>query len=313
MDFRPPQPQQGFQMPEAVQNSINSVGDTFNGFRDNLSSTVSGFGEQPGASSEFSYSNTIIAKVAFLILVVIVFMFLMNLGISLIGYFTSPNSNPYLIKGQIDGTSAVTIQQDPKNSASSLILRSNNQSKGLEFTWSVWLFINDLATDATKYQHIFNKGDLPPNTGSNVSLVNNAPGLYLGPATNNLHIIMNGSDADTQNNVIDISNIPLKKWVHVAIRMQNTIMDVYVNGTISSRLVMTTVPKQNYNDVYVCQNGGFSGKLSNLRYYSSALNVFDINSIVAYGPNTATSNLTSDQSALGNYSYLSNLWYTSKL
>ena len=313
MNFAAPQPQQGLQMPQVIQNSIDNIGNSFNEFRDNVSNTVSGFSTQPGASTGFSYSNTIVAKVAFLILVVIIFMFLMNLGISLIGYFTSPTSNPYLIKGQIDGTSSVTIPQDPKNTSSNLVLRSNNQTKGLEFTWSVWLYINDLGTDATKYQHIFNKGDLPPSTGNNVSLVNNAPGIYLGPANNNLHIIMNGSDANTHNNIIDISNVPLKKWVHVAIRMQNTIMDVYVNGTISSRLVMTSVPKQNYNDVYVCQNGGFSGKLSNLRYYSSALNVFEINSIVAYGPNTSTNNLTADQSALGNYSYLSNLWYTAKL
>jgi hypothetical protein len=40
-------------------------------------------------------------------------------------------------------------------------------------------------------------------------------------------------------------------------RVENTLMDVYVNGTITSTK-FTAVPKQNYNDVQICQNGGGS-------------------------------------------------------
>ena len=89
---------------------------------------------------------------------------------------------------------------------------------------------------------------------------------------------------DTNTSVV-IDNMPIKKWVHLAIRLQNQILDVYVNGVLSKRVILNNVPKQNYSDVYVGQNGGFSGKLSSLRYYSSALNVFEINSIVRKGPN----------------------------
>jgi hypothetical protein len=61
-------------------------------------------------------------------------------------------------------------------------------------------------------------------------------------------------------------------------RVENTLMDVYVNGTITSTK-FTAVPKQNYNDVQICQNGGFEGNLSNLRF-SHALSAFEINNIV---------------------------------
>ena len=81
-------------------------------------------------------------------------------------------------------------------------------------------------------------------------------------------------------NIIDIDNVPLKKWVHVAIRAMNTKVDVYVNGIIASRLEMLDTPKQNYGDIYIAQNGGFMGKLSALRYYNRALNIFEINHIV---------------------------------
>jgi len=76
---------------------------------------------------------------------------------------------------------------------------------------------------------------------------------------------------------------------------------------------MNDVPKQNYNNVNFAQNGGFSGKISNLRYYSYALNVFEINGVVAWGPNTNSSSLSSSSgAATGNYNYLSNTWYSNK-
>jgi hypothetical protein len=167
-----------------------------------------------------------------------------------------------------------------------------------------------LGVDTKKYQHIFNKGDNTYNINTNLSSVNNGPGVYLGPANNTLHIVMDTVKADDVNTVIDISNVPIRKWVNVAIRMENTILDVYVNGIISSRLVLNNVPKQNYNDVFVCQNGGFSGKLSNLRYSAYAMNVFEINNMVLRGPNLKVTDNTNSNSG---YTYLSTSWYSNKL
>ena len=60
-------------------------------------------------------------------------------------------------------------------------------------------------------------------------------------------------------------------------------MDVYVNGEIVKRVSFEHVPKQNYGNVNVCHNKGFSGNLSDLRYFSRALNVFRITNIVNKG------------------------------
>ena len=62
-------------------------------------------------------------------------------------------------------------------------------------------------------------------------------------------------------------------------------MDVFINGKLAKRLIMKGVPRQNYGDVYVGMNGGFSGNLSNLRYFNSALGTAEIQSIVNSGPN----------------------------
>lgn len=304
-------------LPQVLQTGLDNTGNLVNGIKSSLTNTFDEFSKQAdvgaGATTEYLSSNTAVAKFAFLILVLIVFVFLIGLGISLISYFTSPSSNPYLVSGMIDGGSPIVIQQDPKLKDNVPVLRSNNRSTGLEFTWSVWLYLSDVGNDSNKYQHIFNKGDNNFDPNTNLSLVNNAPGLYLGPANNQLHIVMDTNSGTDSHTAIDISNIPIKKWVHVAIRMENTVFDVYINGTMSGRLIMQNVPKQNYNNVNVCQSGGFSGKLADLRYFDHALNVFDINSIVAWGPNTKTSTVATDYNkALGNYSYLSNLWYSAR-
>jgi|UniRef100_A0A6C0H2R2 hypothetical protein len=298
-------------MPESFNQGVQNASESFNQMQTNVSQSLDDFSKQVDtnatASSQFLQSNTIVAKFAFLILVLIGFLLLMNLGIYLIGYFTSPSKNPYLIKGMAEGNSGQVISQDPKDTSSVPIFRSNNETTGAEFTWSCWLFINDLGNDGKKYQHIFNKGDGNFSSVDNLTNVNNAPGVYLSPMANSLHIIVDTVDVNDKNTVIDISNIPIKKWFHMALRLKNNIVDVYINGTISNRLILQNVIKQNYNNVYVSQNGGFNGKLSNLRYYSYALNVFEINSVVYSGPNLTISDSVLKQK---NYSYLSNIWYS---
>ena len=54
-------------------------------------------------------------------------------------------------------------------------------------------------------------------------------------------------------------------------------------------------------------NGGFDGKLSNLRYYNYAIGTFEIDKITSGGPNLTTdkeSNLEKSKPY-----YLSKLWY----
>jgi|LauGreSBDMM110SN_4_FD.fasta_scaffold02566_4 hypothetical protein len=300
-------------MPEQFKNVGESLGNTIGDLKENVNSSVTAFSEKTeagiGASTEFLQSNTIFAKFAFLLLAIILFVFLSSLGILLITYFLSSPANPYIIKGMIDGNDSKIITQDPKNTNSIEIIRSNNRTTGLEFTWSFWIYLSDINSSSTTYQHVFNKGDTNFSSISGIAKVNNSPGVYISPGNNGLRIIMD-SVVSNDSAIVDISNIPIRKWFHTAVRVQNTIMDLYINGIIANRYVMNNVPKQNYSDINYAQNGGFIGKLSNLRYYSYAMNVFEINGIVTYGPNTNTYSLTTASAAKGgDYSYISNSWY----
>ena len=306
--------------------AFKNVEDSLNVMKDGVKNTLDEFSSKTqivNASSEFLDSNSLLAKLSFIVLVLIAFMLILKLMMSLLGKLLSPSSNPYIIKGTLTGASTATITQEPGKNTTIEILRSNDKNKGLEFTWSTWLFLNEPDAATEKYKNIFVKGNnLYDDSG--VSLTN-GPGLYVKAVnvSNSLHYnlfvvidhIGSGESISVGNynsgrDGIEVEHIPIMKWVHVAIRMQNMIMDIYVNGTIVKRHNMDKLPKQNSNDIIVSGNQGFPGSLSNLRYFSYALNVFEINSIVMGGPSLTPSKLSVDATATsGNYSYLSNLWY----
>jgi hypothetical protein len=237
---------------------------------------------------------------------------ILNLGVLLIGYFTKPKNNPILISGTMNAANEVIIYQDPNNTNSIPILRSNNQNTGIEFSWSIWIFINDISPPSKppRYSNIFNKG-----TGvyddNGLATVNNGPGLYLDNTQQQLLIAMNTVSSTNPTEYMYIKDVPLRKWFQCTIRLENTLLDVYINGTIVGRLVMQDVPKQNYENVNICRNGGFNGNIADLRYYDHALSVFEINNIVVWGRNTSASSAAGASDATGFPYYLSNLWYSS--
>jgi hypothetical protein len=296
--------------------------------KDATASATSGFAstESVGASaSEFLNSNSLLAKFAFVVLALIVFLFLLNLGISLVSYFTRPSKSPYLIWGMKSGTDYTVITQDP-GSKNGITYRSNNQPSGAEFTWSAWLKFDNIPVGDNKYRVIFVKGTDTYGSSDGIATVNNGPGLYFTASTDTvsrgstanpnveslhgtLHYVMDVvspiNNAQVSTQYADIPNIPLNKWVHVAIRLQNKVLDCYVNGVITTRVSFGDyIPKQNYDNVVYAGNGGFPGAISNLRYYDRALSVFELNSLVYYGPNLNAANSSTNYTG-----YLGRPWY----
>ncbi len=276
-------------MSEGTFNSFSTIKQTF-GLRD------------------FFESNSLVAKFAFLLLIIFGFIILLRIGITALSYFFKASDSPHLIDGMVDATQMITFHQDPSSNGSTTIYRSVNENDGIEFSWSVWLFINSLDTSNTTktYKHIFSKGN--SNLDQNgLIFPNNAPGLYIAPNTNSLVVMMN--TFNVINEEILIPNIPLNKWVNVIIRCKNTTLDVYINGTIARSINLVGIPKQNYGDVYVAMNGGFNGYISNLWYYNYALGTSEIQQISEYGPNTKMIGISGSAMANNVFNYLSLRWF----
>ena len=132
---------------------------------------------------------------------------------------------------------------------------------------------------------------------------NNGPGLYIHPTRNSLIVVMN-----TFKNIleeVEVTDLPLHKWVNIAIRVKGNIMDVFINGDVAVRHTFDSVPKQNYGDVFVNLNGGFSGNLSDLWYHDYALSGTEVMQIVRDGPDLSTK----VDKSIAAPPYLSLQWY----
>ena len=76
-------------------------------------------------SKEFLQSNSIVAKFAFLILILIIFMMLLSVGSFILSKVFSKDHNPVLINGMINSRQLMIIPQDPSKKGAVPILRSN--------------------------------------------------------------------------------------------------------------------------------------------------------------------------------------------
>jgi len=260
-------------------------------------------------SKTFLDSNSYVAKTAFLILTVIVFVYLLRTCVAIMGFLFSPNSSPYLVDGLIDGkVGNLRIPQDPSQANAVTIIRSKNDEGGIGITWSVWLYIkqNSVAQDG-KWLHVFNKGSRDESKSETKGIMspNNGPGLYLKYDYSAIRVVM--STFNNPNTSVDVENIPINKWFNVIIRVENTVLDVFMNGDLAQRLPLNSVPFQNYADVNVAINGGFNGVISSLRYYNVALGTRAIADIVNEGPKLNV--LGASGGAPGVMDYLSMRWF----
>lgn len=113
-------------------------------------------------SENTSKSMGFIMKLTLIIVMIMVVVFLARIGMALIFMFKNPSGSPYILDGMLSGIEKKTVTQNPALTDSVTIFRSRNQSSGMEFTWSTWLFVNSdsnfSSSDTDKWSHIFHKG-----------------------------------------------------------------------------------------------------------------------------------------------------------
>lgn len=327
---------QGFEgVSQNVKSGTAGISNVFNNIGEKIGNSIPYESSRAlNSSAEFVNSNNIIARIIFIILVIILFIAFFRIGVNVISLLMAPNSSPYLFEHMKDAKQLVIIPQNPKSQGSIPILRSRNEYEGLEFSYSTWIYIDDPTYRGNQmYKHVFHKGnDFLGN--DSIYHPNNSPGLYLfngkqGHTENpnkldeydyeypvmgllvRQNIFTNESGNDNQIfEDVTIEGIPIKKWVCVIVRINNqNILDVFINGKLMKRKRLSGVVRQNYDNVYINMNGGFSGYLSSLRYYNYALGTFEISSIVTNGPSLKTE--SSSNMAQSKPRYLSSKWFFS--
>jgi len=153
--------------------------------------------------------------------------------------------------------------------------------RGLEYTYSCWFYVQDWYYKFQDFKCIFMKGATTATTDPIVQ-GNMNPGVFLFPETNNLLISV--ATYYNPSERVSVTNIPLQKWVHLAVVLNNRTVDVYVNGKLERSKVLAGVPKLNDQPLLVGANGGFFGKVSRLQYFTRSLKPDEVYSIYQNGP-----------------------------
>ncbi len=248
---------------------------------------------------------TSIREVGYVLLTVAIVVIIYQVYIS---FVKSPDLL-YILAGTKPGNIKVTVPQDPTASGAINLPRSNEENEGIEFSYAFWIAVNDYSATTSvvaqytgntngmgSYKHILHKG----NNSSDPLL--RAPGIWLHPETNVMRIYMN-TFADPFE-YIDIDNLPISKWYHVAVSVKGRTVNVFINGILKKSHILGGIPRQNFEPLIINQNGGFSGMISNVVYASYSLNMADLLRLVEEGP--------SNKMLLGEMSkppYLSHSWF----
>tara|TARA_B110000908_G_C10207891_1_gene428661 strand:- start:412 stop:1218 length:807 start_codon:yes stop_codon:yes gene_type:complete len=224
----------------------------------------------------FIRGDSKVSKLVKAVLIIILIVFAISIiKKAVTGYKKYKDGSPWILKGTKDGRKRLIVLQDPGKLGSITIKRSENEYGGLEFTYMFWMNIDDWAYKYGQWKHILHKGN-------ESSWPLRGPGVWLHPKENAMRIYMN-----TFKNIgekVDIDNLPLNKWFHVAIAVRQKFLDIYVNGNIVKRHELEGLPKQNSGDLYLNAFRGFGGFLSNIRYFDYYVSFAELDSALLTGP-----------------------------
>jgi hypothetical protein len=186
------------------------------------------------------------------------------------------------------------------------VLPSVNERSGIEFAYSFYILVLPSTFDGShSFKHVFHKGYAFP-----WPLM--GPGVFMKCDTNTMRIVMNTYKNPFTH--VDITNIPINKWVHVVLNCIDRGMDIYMNGTLANRMSFKdTLPYQNYEDIILFSPvnstllgqggnptslggetfnlaGAFNGYFSRLTYTRYALSPIEIQNLMNTGPSPIKQN-----------------------
>ena len=81
-----------------------------------------------------------------------------------------------------------------------------------------------------------------------------------------------------------VQAFPLQKWVHVVVSQYNQVLDIYIDGKLSSSCVLPGFPDVVQDDLVIAPEDGFSGKITKVVYLNSAVSADEAYSLYADGP-----------------------------
>ena len=88
------------------------------------------------------------------------------------------------------------------------------------------------------------------------------------------------------NNYKDVPELPLQKWMHFVVNLEDDKLDLFVNNKLYISKRLQFVPNVSENKLVICENGGFDGYINRLEYYDRSLTLDEIRYKFDRGPVT---------------------------
>jgi hypothetical protein len=283
------------------------------------------------SSGSFIFGNGLIPQILLaLIAGIVIFLIFFSFEALVKTYYKYSMSKTVIVPNTIMSSQSIIVRQDPSDPNAKMLLHSDNEFTGVEFTYSFFLFVDPATFDTSNgLKHVFYKGYSTP-----FPLL--GPAVFVRSDENTLRIFMNSYKS--WYSYVDIQNVPVQKWFYVAIVFRANTLEVYINGNLKGRIPMEkTYPYQNYQNLIVFGKSTFNsnttlgnklvnlqgveedfkvtgtmaGQLSRFYHYRYALSFAEIQANANMGP-SSTIDMPTTQSA---NSYLQNSlvdsWYTS--
>ena len=236
----------------------------------------SGFSFFKSKSNDLINNSSPLAMIIKVVIVVLIVMFVIYLSKKIVkNYQNYKASRVWLLNGTKDAKKRMVVLQDPSKDGAKTLRRSQNEEDGIEFSYCFWMFIDDWSYRNGEWKHVMHKGN---EKGWPLR----APGVWLHPKENKLRVYMNTFKKIDE--FVDIDNIPLNKWFNVAVCVKQKVLDIYINGNVVKSKHLEGIPKQNYGDVYINAFQGFSGYMSNIKYFDYYVSYPELTSSMGGGP-----------------------------
>lgn len=212
---------------------------------------------------------------------IIVLLGVIALIVYLVMYTPSNEIDGYtLLDGSHGATSSLTLSYD--------IQPSFNEPEGRVYSYEMWILVNDFSYGYGQTRTIMNKGD--------------APGIYLDSTSNSLKV--NVATYGMTESIV-IPNIPAMKWIHLAIVVNQSSVDIFINGTLRQHHTLSQLPKLTTDSITL--GSGWEGVVGNVKYYPRALTNYEVRQMSEEAPPPDM------QPKIGTPNYFDITWYTGRL
>lgn len=178
----------------------------------------------------------------------------------------------YILSWLFNGTKTLS---NFASAETELIIPSTSlpQGSSVNYTYSIWIYIDDWSYRYGQEKIIFLRGSL-----DSIFM----PSLSLAPTDNTLQVTVT---TDEEPFEYSVPNIPIQKWTNLIVSLNNKSMDTYINGKLVKTTILPSLPKIDPNaSLYLTPRNGFSGYTSRFNYWNDYINPQEAWNVYKNGP-----------------------------